>query len=92
MRARQTAMIKGALGDAIAAQALALAEALKPLGERARLPVLDLATLKELSQPGRDRLLVTGLIEADRRASVSEFVLITICRRQFAGARRAGRL
>ena len=88
MRDTQAAMIRGASGESIAAQTLALAEALKPLGERARLPVLDLAipTLKELSQPGRDRLLalVKDLMEADRRVSVSEFVLITICRRHFA--------
>ena len=93
-RERQTAMIKSAAGDAIAAQTLALAEALKPLGERARLPVLDLAipALKERSQPERDRLLalVKDLIEADRRVTVSEFVLITICRRQLAGDVKGG--
>lgn len=87
-RDRQAAMIRGAAGESMAAQALALAEALKPLGERARLPVLDLAipTLKELPQPGRDQLLamVKDLIEADRRVTVFEFVLITICRRHFA--------
>jgi hypothetical protein len=93
-RDRQAAMIRVAAGDAMAAQTLALAEALKPLGERARLPVLDLAipALKELSQPGRDRLLalVKDLVEADRRVTVSEFVLITICRRHFAAQMKGG--
>ena len=94
MRDTQAVIIRRASGESIAAQSLALAEALKPLGERARLPVLDLAipTLKELSQPGRDRLLalLTDLMEADRRGTVSEFVLITICRRHFAGDVRGG--
>jgi hypothetical protein len=89
-RDRQTAMIKGAAGDAIAERTLALAQALKPLGERARLSVLDLAlpALRELPQQSRDRLLALAndLIEADRRVTVAEFVLITICRSQFVGA------
>ena len=94
VRDRQAATIRGAAGESIAAQALALAQALQPLGERARLPVLDLAipTLKELSQPRRDQLLVLvkDLIEADRRVTVFEFVLITICRRHFAAEVRGG--
>lgn len=94
IRDRQAAMIAGSAGDAIAAQTLALAQALKPLGERARLPVLDLVMpeLKDRPQAERDRLmvLVQELIEADRRVSVFEFVLITICRRQFAGEPRGG--
>jgi len=93
-RDRQAAMIRGAAGESMAARALALAEALKPLGERARLPVLDLAipTLKELPQAGRDQLLamVKDLIEADRRVTVFEFVLITICRRHFAAEAKGG--
>jgi len=96
-RDRQEAMIRDADGEAIAAQTLALERALKPLGARSRLPVLELAipTLMELSQPDRDGLLqlLKKLIEADRRVTVSEFVLITICRHQFdprpRGARRA---
>ena len=95
-RDRQEAMIREAHGEAIAAQALTLERALKPLGDRSRLPVLELAipTLMELSQPDRDRLLqlMKALIEADRRVTVAEFVLVTICRYQFdpqpRGARR----
>lgn len=94
-RDRQEAMIRDADGGAIAAQTLALERALKPLGARARLPVLELAipTLRELDPPERDRLLqlLKRLIEADRRVTVSEFVLITICRHQFAGRVRGAR-
>ncbi|OGA43477.1 MAG: hypothetical protein A3G25_17890 [Betaproteobacteria bacterium RIFCSPLOWO2_12_FULL_63_13] len=94
-RDRQAAMIRETEGDAIAAQALALERALKPLGARARLPVLELAIpmLRELERPERDRLLqlLKDLIEADRRVTVSEFVLVTICRHQFGGRVRGAR-
>ncbi|OGA39236.1 MAG: hypothetical protein A3G26_02875 [Betaproteobacteria bacterium RIFCSPLOWO2_12_FULL_65_110] len=93
-RDTQAAMIKRSAGEAVAAQTLALAQALKPLGERGRLPVLDLAipALRERSQPERKQLLalVKDLIEADRRVSVFEFVLITICRHQFDGEVKGG--
>ena len=93
-RDRQAAMIREAAGEAVATQALAFEEALRPLGARVRLPVLDLATptLKGLPQDERDRLLalVKHLIEADRRVTVSEFVLITICRRHFGKEMRGG--
>jgi len=89
VRDRQAAMIGAALGEAAAAQALAHAQALEPLGVRVRLPLLDLAlaTLKTTPQAERDRLLalIKELIEADRRVTVAEFVLITLCRRHLGG-------
>ena len=94
-RDRQEALIKGAAGEATSAQTLEFERALKPMGARVRLPVLELAipALKELPQGERDRLLqlVKDLIDADRRVTVSEFVLITICRHHFDGRARGAR-
>lgn len=87
-RERQAAMIAEDAGESIAAQVFALEQALRPLGVRARLPVLELAlpALRDVPQARRDQLLarVKLLIEADRRVTLFEFVLVTICRRHFA--------
>lgn len=93
-RDRQAVMIRDAAGIAVSGRALALADVLKPLGPRFRLPVLDLAipTLKALTQSSRDRLLslVKDLVDADRRVTISEFVLIALCRRHFGRETRGG--
>ena len=68
----------------IPAQSARFADALKPLGARARLPVLQLVipTLKRLPGPERDGLLekIKAVIEADRKITLGEFVLLTLCR------------
>src|SRR5882672_7570025 len=70
----------------IPAQTARFADALKPLGARARLPVLQLVipTLKRLPGPERDALLdrIKAVIEADRKVTLGEFVLLTLCRSQ----------
>jgi hypothetical protein len=68
----------------VPAQSARFADALKPLGARARLPVLQLVipTLKRLPGPERDGLLekIKAVIEADRKITLGEFVLLTLCR------------
>jgi len=84
LRKAQLALIGEATGADVAAQGARFADALKPLGARGRLPVLELAipTLKRLPQIERDRLLETikAAIEADRKVTLGEFVLLTLCR------------
>ncbi|TMH41575.1 MAG: peptidase [Betaproteobacteria bacterium] len=86
LRKAQLALIGGRSGAEVPAQSARLADALKPLGARARLPVLQLAipTLKRLPGPERDALLETikAVIEADRKITLGEFVLLTLCRSQ----------
>jgi Zn-dependent protease with chaperone function len=84
LRKTQLALIAGAAGEEIAAQSARFADALNPLGARVRLPVIELAipTLKQLPRPGREKLLETieSVIEADRKVTLGEFVLLTLCR------------
>jgi len=86
LRKAQLALIGAGSGAEVAAQSARLADALKPLGARARLPVLELVipTLKRLPGPERDGLLekIKGVIEADRKITLGEFVLLTLCRIQ----------
>jgi len=84
LRKTQLVLIGEATDASLAAQSARFADALKPLGARARLPVIELAipTLKRLPQLERDRLLDTikAVIEADRKVTLGEFVLLTLCR------------
>jgi len=84
LRKAQFAMIVESSGAEVAAQGARFADALKPLGGRARLPVLELVipTLKRLPGPERDRLLesIKAVIEADHKVTLGEFVLLTLCR------------
>jgi Zn-dependent protease with chaperone function len=84
-RARQLSMVREDSGAATAGQCARLADALAPLGPRLRLPVLALAlpTLKSMTQDARDRLLglAHGLIAADGKISLPEFVMETVLRR-----------
>ncbi len=86
LRKAQLALIGGGDGAEVPAQSARFADALKPLGARARLPVLALVTptLKRLPGPERDALLekVKAVIEADRKITLGEFVLLTLCRSQ----------
>ncbi len=85
VRSRQVEMIRSQAGEAVAAQAASFAGLLRPLGPRARMPLLDLAmpSLKRMDAGGRDALLrlVKDLVEADGRVTIGEFVLLTLCRR-----------
>jgi Zn-dependent protease with chaperone function len=87
VREQQVLLIGRESGTVLAERCARFADALHPLGVRVRLPVLGLAipTLKTLSQPERDVLLaqITALIEADRKVTLGEFVLLTLCRRHF---------
>jgi len=84
VRAAQIRMIGD---DNISAQATRFADALGKLDVRVCMPLLDLVvpTLKVLALPEREAILrvVKQLAEADRRITVHEFVLLTICRRHF---------
>jgi len=84
LRKAQLALIEEGSGAEVAAQSARFADALKPLGARVRLPVLELVipTLKQLPGPGRDTLLgrIKAVIEADRKVTLGEFVLLTLCR------------
>ncbi len=86
LRKAQLALIGAGSRAEVAAQSARFADALKPLGARARLPVLELVipTLKRLPGPERDALLekIKGVIEADRKITLGEFVLLTLCRTQ----------
>ena len=86
LRKAQLALVGERSGAEVPAQSARFADALKPLGGRARLPVLQLAipTLKRLPGPEREALLETikAVIEADRKVTLGEFVLLTLCRSQ----------
>ncbi len=86
LRKAQLTLIGERSGAEVPAQSARFADALKPLGARARLPVLGLVipTLKRLPLPERDALLekVKTVIEADRKITLGEFVLLTLCRSQ----------
>src|SRR2546422_2318104 len=86
LRKAQLAVIGERSGAEVPAQSARFADALKPLGARARLPMLELVipTLKRLPGPERDALLerIKGVIEADRKIMLGEFVLLTLCRSQ----------
>jgi hypothetical protein len=71
-----------------------LVKTLRGLGAVARLPVLTIAlpALRQMDQPARDAFLraVDGLVNADQRVTLDEFVIRTILRRQLAA--NAGRV
>ena len=92
VRGKQSALIAASFGQAMAARTLELEEAFRPLGPAFRLPLLDLAipTLRDLAPVAREAMLsqMQALVEADRRVTLFEFVMLTICRRQFGPATR----
>src|SRR6266850_498794 len=86
LRKAQLALVGERSGAEVPAQSARFADALKPLGARARLPVLALVipTLKRLPGPEREGLLekIKAVIEADHKVTLGEFVLLTLCRSQ----------
>jgi hypothetical protein len=91
-REAQLKRMAAAWGPPDAEQCAALANALAPLGARVRLPVFELCvpTLGPVPQAERDVLLavVRDLAKADGRVTLTEFVLLTLCRRHFAAPAR----
>jgi len=88
VRAKQLDTIRAQAGETVAARAASLADLMRPLGPRARMPLFDLAlpSLKRMDQDARDALrrLLKDLAGADRRVTVGEFVLLTLCERHLA--------
>jgi len=88
VRAQQLALLEKDQNKAIAAQSARFADWLRGAGVRLRMPLFDLSVpmLKSLSQDERDLVLriVANLTEADRKITVGEFVLLTLCRRHLA--------
>jgi len=72
-------------GNAIAELARQFIDPIRDLGPIARMPLIELLmpTLTGLPQSDRDASLATvgELIEADRKVTIGEFVLQTVCRR-----------
>jgi hypothetical protein len=84
----QLEALKGAGLGALAERAAALAPAAKGLGQAYHLPVVDLALPALKAAPEQAKKdLVRGLqqvIQADRRVSLHEFVVLTLVRHQLA--------
>lgn len=84
-RMAQLSLVREDSGAEVAAHCARLADALKPLGPRFRLPVFELAlpALRVLSPDRRDRILrlVREIVESDRKVTLGEFVLLTLCTR-----------
>jgi Zn-dependent protease with chaperone function/uncharacterized tellurite resistance protein B-like protein len=92
VRAKQLDTIRAQAGETVAARAASFAELMRPLGPRARMPLFDLAlpSLKRMDQDARDllRRMLKDLAEADRKVTVGEFVLLTLCERHLGAAPR----
>jgi Zn-dependent protease with chaperone function len=84
--ARQRDVVVAAAGEAVLKEATALADALRPLGLPARLPVLDvlLPALRELTpdQQAAIRSAAGELVAADQRMDMFEFALLHVLNRQ----------
>jgi uncharacterized tellurite resistance protein B-like protein len=85
-RKEQLRLLDAAGDDALALRADTLAEPVRALPPVLRLPVvaIALATVRVLDAGGRDRLVqsLVRVVEADRRLTLEEFVLLTIVRQQ----------
>jgi hypothetical protein len=90
VRATQLDMIRAQAGGTVAERAASFADLMRRLGPRARMPLFDLAlpSLKRMDQDARDllRRMLKDLAEADRKVTVGEFVLLTLCERHLAAA------
>ncbi|MSQ50414.1 MAG: hypothetical protein EXR28_00865 [Betaproteobacteria bacterium] len=88
VRIAQLASIQQRHGATIAKAAENLLEPLRQLGPRARMPLMELLipSLIPLDQAARDGVLaqVDELARADRKVTIGEFVLLTLCRRHLA--------
>ncbi|HWD22928.1 MAG TPA: M48 family metallopeptidase [Burkholderiales bacterium] len=88
---QQLAAVQAAAGDALSQAARALAPEASALGPQFRLPVVDLAlpALKAMQDPAPFLKAIEAVIEADRRVSLHEFVVLTLLRSQLQPAARA---
>ncbi len=88
---QQLAATQAAAGAALAQAARALAREASALGPQFRLPVVDLAltALKTLQDPAPFLKAIAAVIQADRRVSLHEFVVLTLLRSQLQPAARA---
>jgi hypothetical protein len=82
--------VQAAAGEALSRAARALAPEASALGRQFRLPVVDLAlpALKTLEDPAPFLGAVEAVINADRRVSLHEFVVLTLLRSQLQPAQR----
>ena len=89
-RSRQLDTIRAQAGEPSAVRADTYARLMLTLGPRARMPLFDLAlpSLKRLDQGARDglRSMLKELAEADRKVTIGEFVLLTLCERHLGSA------
>lgn len=84
-RAKRLDLLKREAGEGAATRAARFADALQRIDVRVRMPLLELAmaTLKTLAAPEREKLLkaVLALAGVERRVTLGEFVLLTLCKR-----------
>jgi Zn-dependent protease with chaperone function len=87
---QQLAVAGAAAGEALSQAARALAPEASALGRQFRLPVVDLAlpALKTLEDPAPFLGAIEAVINADRRVSLHEFVVLTLLRSQLEPAQR----
>ena len=94
VRAAQLAAVTQVHGADIARLADGFVAPLRSLGPRARMPVMELIMpcLKELDADSRLAVLDSAqtLAEADRRMTLGEFVLLTLCRRHLSSPPKGG--
>jgi len=87
---QQLTAVAAAGGLALAQSARALSAEVSALGAKFRLPMVDLAlpALKSLEDPAPFLKAVEAVINADRRVSLHEFVVLTLLRSQLQPAPR----
>jgi Zn-dependent protease with chaperone function len=87
-RKQQHALLEGAGAETLARRAEALAAVMRGLPPETRLPVIALAgpSLRRLDAAARETLArrLQSLVEADRRVTLDEAVLLTLARRHLA--------
>jgi Zn-dependent protease with chaperone function len=85
---QQLAAVQAAATPALAQAARQLAGAARALGPEFQLPVVDLAlpALKSLESPGGFLAAIEAVINADRRVTLHEFVVLTLLRSQLQPA------
>jgi hypothetical protein len=88
VRKQQRALLEGAGAEPLARRAEALAAAVRALPPEVRLPVMALAgpSLRRLTAAERETLAgrLTAVVEADRRVTLEESVLLAVARRHLA--------
>ena len=88
VRDTQLSSIRIRHGEKIGKATVDMIAPLRRLGPRVRMPLMELLlpSLIPLDQAGRDAVLsqVDELVQADRKVTIGEFVLLTLCRRHLA--------